>query len=124
ARRQRLARKDIQRCAGECAFVERGDDIGLDLQRAARGVDEVGAARSPVALELAQKLQIEDAVRRRRRRQQADENFAATKKRLESSLAVEAFDAGKFLLRAAPSGDAKAEPRERYGRGGTERAPA
>src|SRR6266704_1803793 len=54
--RQRLAPKNVERCAGERAFVERGKNIGLDLQRTARGVDEVGAASGAVAFELAQKF--------------------------------------------------------------------
>jgi hypothetical protein len=40
-RRQRFARDDVEARARERTFVERANDIGLDLQRAARGVDQV-----------------------------------------------------------------------------------
>ena len=32
-RRQRLGREHVERRAGERAVVERGDDVGVDLQR-------------------------------------------------------------------------------------------
>src|SRR5262249_47481956 len=75
-RSERLARKHVERRARERALRERRQDIGVDLQRAARGVDEVGAGGA-VALELAEELEVEHILRRRRRRQQADEDLGA-----------------------------------------------
>ena len=42
--RQRFGRKDIEAGAGERALIERGENIGLDLQAAASGIDQSGAA--------------------------------------------------------------------------------
>src|SRR5262249_15981777 len=103
--RQRFAREDVKRCPCERAFVERGENIGLDLKRAARGIDQVGAAQRAVALEPAQKLYIEEALRCRRHRKQTDENLGAAQERLEPPLAVKAFDAGKRPARSAQTGD-------------------
>src|SRR4029453_5681241 len=95
---------------------------GFNLQRAARGVDQIGAANGAVALELAQKLKIENSLRRRRRGQRASKNLGAAEKGVELILAVKALDADKRLRRSAPAGDAEAKPRERRGRSGAEHA--
>src|SRR5262249_59813268 len=109
-RSERLARKHVERRARERALRERRQDIGVDLQRAARGVDEVGAGGGAVALELAEELEVEHILRRRRRRQQADEDLGAAEKGIEPVVAVEGLDVGERLRRAAPAGDAEAEP--------------
>src|SRR5262249_43561490 len=82
-RSERLARKHVERRARERTLRERRQDIGVDLQRAARGVDEVAAAGGAIALELAEELKVEHALRRRRRRQQADEDLRAAEKGVE-----------------------------------------
>ena len=56
--RQRLLRENVERCACECAVVERGDDVGIDLQRPASGVDEEGATGRAISLELAKQSEI------------------------------------------------------------------
>src|SRR5262252_6430914 len=60
-RSERLARKHVERRACEQTLRERRQDIGVDLQRAARGVDEVGAGA--ITLELADELEVEHALR-------------------------------------------------------------
>src|SRR5499433_3183734 len=91
-RSERLARKNVERCARERTLLKRRQDIGVDLQRAARGVDEVGAGGGAIALELADELEVEHALRRRRRRQQADEDLGAAEKGVEPGVAVKALD--------------------------------
>src|SRR5262245_24563748 len=92
-RGQRLARKHVERRAGEQTLLERRQDISVDLQRATRGVDEVGAGGA-IALELADELEVKHALRRRRRRQQADEDLGATEKSIEPVVAVKSLDVG------------------------------
>src|SRR5262249_22036255 len=109
-RGERLARKDVERRARERTLLERRQDIGVDLQRAARGIDEIGAAGGAVTLELTDELELEHALRRRRRRQQADEDLGAPEKAVEPGITVKGLDVGERLRRPAPAGDAKAEP--------------
>src|SRR5437899_2907031 len=91
-RSERLARKDVERRARKRTLLERRQDIGVDLQRAARGIDEVGAGSGAIALELADELELEHAVGRRRRRQQADEDLRAAEKGVEPVIAVKGLD--------------------------------
>src|SRR5262249_33801569 len=121
-RSERLARKHVERCARERTLRERRQDIGVDLQRAARGIDEVGAAGGTVALEPAEELKVEHALRRRRRRQQADEDLRAAEKAVEPVVAVEGLDVGERLRRAAPASDTEAEASQRHGRRAPEHA--
>src|SRR5262245_10779908 len=51
--RKRLGRKHVERRAREGTFLERGQDVGIDLQRAAPGIDQVGALQRAVLSELA-----------------------------------------------------------------------
>src|ERR1700749_4761566 len=62
-RRQRLLREDVERRAGQCGVIERRQDIGIDLQTAAPGIDEEGAARGAVAFELCEQRAIENPAR-------------------------------------------------------------
>ena len=50
--RQRLALEHVERGAFQRAGIERGEDVGLDLQPAASGIDEDRAAERAVLLEL------------------------------------------------------------------------
>src|SRR6266702_5441569 len=70
--RQRLVWKHIEGRARERALVERGEDVGVDLQPAASRIDQIGAAERAVVLELAKQRKGEDSIGRRRVRQQAD----------------------------------------------------
>ena len=92
--RQRFGRKHIEAGAGERAVIDRGEDVVGDLQTAAAGIDQVGATRRAVALELAEQREIENAVGRGRVRQQRDQNFSAGEKCVEAVVAVKGRDAG------------------------------
>ena len=79
-------------------------DVGVDLQLAAPGIDQVGAAERAVALELAEQRKIEDALGRRRMRQQADQDFGAGQKGVETGRRREILDAGiAFGVRLQPA---------------------
>src|SRR5215471_13589880 len=118
-RRQGLGRKDVEGRGRERSFIEGGENIGVDLQRAAPGIDQVRTAGGPVALELAQEIEPQDAVRGRRRGEQTDQYLSTAEKSIETVAAVEGLDlrqrryTGKGFGRPAPAGGTKAEPGER-----------
>src|SRR5690606_14272426 len=75
--RQRLRLEDVERGGQERAVVERPQDVLLDLQAAAPGVDEHRAAEAAVAGEAAEQRVVGDAAGLRRQRQEKDEDVRA-----------------------------------------------
>ena len=67
----------------ERAVVERGEDVVLDLQAAAPGIDHHRPAELAVARELRERAAVEDAARLRRQRQQAHQHVGARQKAAE-----------------------------------------
>src|SRR5262249_61903060 len=100
--RQRLARKDVKRRARQRSLVERGEDVGIDLQRAPPGVDQEGAAQRAARIELADQIEIDDPARGWRGRQETDENLGPTQERLQPGAGVESREAGERRAGAAP----------------------
>ena len=78
----------------ERAFVERCQNVGVDLQSAPAHIDQVGAAQGAVAPQLAQQREIEQALGCRRERQQHHKDLAACEERIEACGAMMAIDAG------------------------------
>src|SRR5262249_32208372 len=113
--RQRLARKDVKRRARQRALVERGEDVGIDLQRAPPGVDQEGPAQRAARIELADQIEIDDPARGWRGRQETGENLGPTQERLEPGAAVKGRDAGERLAGAAPAPDPEAEVLQQAG---------
>jgi hypothetical protein len=74
-RRERFGRKYVERGACERTFVQRRQDIRIDLQRAAPGIDQIRAARRAIPSELAQQREVEHSARRGSRWQQAHLEF-------------------------------------------------
>jgi hypothetical protein len=60
---ERLLRKHIERRARQCAVIESGENVVINLQRAAPGVDQVGAAGCAVTLQFRKETTIENAAR-------------------------------------------------------------
>src|SRR5262249_62285510 len=90
-------------------------DITVDLEPAAPGIDQIGAAQRAVALELAQQQEVQDALGGAGMRQQADEDLGAREEVVEAVCAMERLDPGEGFLRAAPSRHLEAEPAEQVG---------
>ena len=108
--RQRLALEHVERGALERAGIERGEDVGLDLQAAASGVDEDRAAERAALPELGEERRVEDPARGFGQRQQHDEHVGAREQALRArprrrSRRCRAATFG----RRAPAGDLEAE---------------
>jgi hypothetical protein len=81
--RERLGLEDVERRAVQGPIIETRDDVGLDLQSAAPGIDENRAAEAAIARKTREQLPVEDAARLRRERKQADEDVGTGQEGIE-----------------------------------------
>ena len=93
--RKRLLREHIEGGACQRALLQRGDNIGIDLQRAAAGIDQERAAGAAVAPELAEQRKVQETLGLAGLRQQADQDLGAGEKRIDAGRAMKRGDAGR-----------------------------
>ena len=79
------------------ARIERGDDVGFDLEAAASGVDEDRAAERAALPELSQERRVDDPAGGFGERQEHDQHVGLLKQALEAIRARKAGDSGQRL---------------------------
>ena len=79
------------------AGIERGEDVGFDLEAATSGVDEDRAAERAALSELSQERRVDDPARGFGERQEHDQHVGLLKQALQALRARKADNSGQRL---------------------------